>query len=82
MPKGQIGHSESIWTTSVVKNTGKVAKQPKLAIPNQFRTHLKEILENLQIAKIGHSKSIQTTSVGKVAKLPKLAISNQFGLLW
>ena len=36
MPKGQIGHSESIWTTLVRKYL-KVAKLQKLAIPNQFR---------------------------------------------
>ena len=34
---GKISCSESIWTT-LVENTGKVAKQPKLAIPNEFRT--------------------------------------------
>ena len=33
----KIDHSESIWTTSV-GNIGKVAKQPKLAILNQFRS--------------------------------------------
>ena len=37
LQNSQNGHSDSIQTT-LVGNIGKVAKQPKLAILNQFRT--------------------------------------------
>ena len=32
----KIGHSESIWTTLVGENIGKVAKQSKLVVQNEF----------------------------------------------
>ena len=63
-------------------NTGKVQKQPKLAIPNPS---VGKYWKSYKIAKIGHSESIWTTLIGKcwkVAKWPKLAILNQFGPLW
>ena len=85
MPKGQIGHSESIWTTSV----GKYWKSCKTANIGHSKsiqnTSVGKCWKSCKMAKTGYSKSIQTTLVGKYwksCKTAKLAIPNKFGPLW
>ena len=62
MPKGQISHSESIWTSSV----GKYWKSCKIACYKSIQTTLVgKYWKSCKTTKIGHSESIQTILVGK-----------------
>ena len=73
MPKGQTGHSESIWTTSVGKYW-KSCKTAKIGYSKSIQnTSVGKYLKSCKTVKIGHSESIWTTLVGKYWKSCKTA---------
>ena len=74
MPKGQIGHSESIQTT-LVEKYWKSCKIAKIGHSKSIQTTLVgKYWKSCKMAKIGHFESIWTTlveNIGTVAKQPK-----------